>query len=157
MRYQDHIIEATKTAFAETFRYAKGVPADKTEWKPLDSGRSVLDVCQELARTPIWTISMLNQEPQDWSPESMAKEGEIMATYATIEECERIANENLAHLYELCAAYPDDKLAETMFLPFEGGRDFSMQEIMDYPRWNATYHLGQIAYIQTLYGDKAMY
>jgi hypothetical protein len=26
--------------------------------------------------------------------------------------------------------------------------------MLEYPRWNATYHLGQIAFIQTLYGDK---
>jgi hypothetical protein len=32
-----------------------------------------------------------------------------------------------------------------------------MIEMMDYPRWNFNYHNGQIAYIQTLYGDKEMH
>ena len=32
-----------------------------------------------------------------------------------------------------------------------------MTEMMDYPRWNFTYHVGQIAYIQTLLGDEKMY
>jgi hypothetical protein len=29
--------------------------------------------------------------------------------------------------------------------------------MLDYPRWNFNYHLGQIAYIQTHYGDKSLY
>ena len=32
-----------------------------------------------------------------------------------------------------------------------------MIEMMDYPRWNFNYHLGQIAFIQMMYGDKEMH
>ncbi len=52
---------------------------------------------------------------------------------------------------------PDERLSEKKWLPFDGGRDFSMPEMMDYPRWNFNYHLGQSAYIQTLLGDREMH
>ena len=52
---------------------------------------------------------------------------------------------------------PDADLDKKRWLPYDGGRDFTMPEMMDYPRWNFNYHLGQIAYIQTLYGDKEMH
>ena len=41
MKYQDYIVPSIQHAFDEAFRYAKAVPADKLEWKPLDTGRSV--------------------------------------------------------------------------------------------------------------------
>ena len=47
-----------------------------------------------------------------------------------------------------------------MELPFGPGgsmKPFTIAEMADYPRWNFTYHLGQIGYIQTLYGDNAMH
>jgi hypothetical protein len=54
-------------------------------------------------------------------------------------------------------AMPDERLAETKWLPFNGGRDHTYLEMLEYPRWNATYHLGQVAYIQTLYGDREIH
>jgi hypothetical protein len=158
MRFQDFIIGDTKEAMAQAFRYAKAVPADKVEWAPLDQGRTVLSLCQELARCPDWTYEMLSSSQQpDWSEETQAKEKAITDTLTTVELCEAEANKHLERLFEYYKTVPDERLKETMYLPFEGGRDFTIQEIMDYPRWNANYHLGQIAYIQILFGDKDMH
>ena len=52
---------------------------------------------------------------------------------------------------------PDERLSNTKWLPYNGGRDHTFLEMLDYVRWNCNYHTGQIAYIQTLYGDKEMY
>ena len=48
MTIQEYMVDSTKRAAAEAFRYAKIVPADKVEWAPLDNGRTVLDICREL-------------------------------------------------------------------------------------------------------------
>lgn len=157
MKYHEYVARATQEAFVSAFNYAKAVPADKVDWKPLDAGRSVLDQCRELARCPVWAVSILRKEPQDWSEEAMAKEEAICSSYATVEDCERVCGEELQRFYACIAEIPEEQLAETMFLPFGGGRDYPFHELMDYPRWNLTYHLGQIAYIQSLYGDKKMY
>jgi len=158
MKYQEFIIDNTRTAMNEAFRSAKAVPADKLEWSPLDQGRSVLDLCRELARCGEWTHDLVSgKEMPGWDEETMAKEKAITDQWKTVEECEAAANAVLERLYELYRTVPDARLEETRWLPFDGGRDFKIREIMDYPRWNATYHLGQIAYIQILYGDKEMH
>jgi hypothetical protein len=157
MQYQQYIIDETRKAAEEAFRYAKSVPPEKVEWKPLEAGRSVLDQARELARCPVWSVDIINQGHPEWSEEIVAKEREEMERWSTVEECEQACFEALERMFELYRSIGDDRLSETRWLPYDGGRDFTMVEIMDYPRWNFNYHLGQIAYIQTLYGDSAMH
>jgi hypothetical protein len=159
MRFQDYIIDSIQNASDEAFKYAKAVPEDKLTWKPLDQGRSVLDQLQELAQAPQYATGMLGggsgasePGPSDW--EKLVAERQ---SWTTIEDCEREAKVRLDALFEVIKSFPDEKLTETVWLPYDGGRDFTMQEIMEYPRWNANYHGGQISYIQTLYGDKEMH
>lgn len=158
MKYQDHIIDLTQRAADEAFRYAVAVPADKVDWKPLDAGRSVLDQAREMAQCPIWAIGIVSSDepPKFDGPEMEAQMAE-MQTWSTVAECQAKCNENLAKLFETIRATSDERLEQTKWLPFSGGRDYTYAEMMDYPRWNFTYHLGQIAYIQTLFGDKEMY
>ncbi len=54
MKLQDYIIDVTKKAAEEAFKYACAVPADKAEWQPLETGRSVLDQAREMAKCPVW-------------------------------------------------------------------------------------------------------
>jgi hypothetical protein len=54
-------------------------------------------------------------------------------------------------------AFPESDLNDTIHLPFFGGRDFTFESIMGVFLWNLNYHYGQIAYIQTLYGDHSMH
>ena len=70
---------------------------------------------------------------------------------------EEVSKGSLATLFDAIRNCSDERLKETVWLPYDGGRDFTIQEICEYPRWNADYHLGQISYIQILYGDKEMH
>lgn len=157
MRYQDHIVSATKDAAKEAFRYAKATAPDKLDWKPLDAGRSVLDQCREMTMAPKWAISIINGEEMDWSEEAQAAAKAEQEQWTTVEECEAECFRRLDGLFELFQSISDERLKETKWLPYDGGRDFTVAEMMDYPRWNCNYHLGQICYIQTLYGDKEMH
>ena len=157
MKFQDYIIEGTKVAVDEVFRYARNVPADKLEWKPLDEGRSILDICRELAMCPLWSVMILEgKEMPDMSGEQ--ESGDCSGpTLDTVEACEALCRQNLESFYAAVSAFPDEKLKDTYVLPFDGGQTINMEANMDYPRWNFTYHVGQIAYIQTLDGDKKIY
>ncbi len=160
MRLQDHMIDVTREAQEEAFRYAKGVPQDKLDWKPLDEGRSVLDLCREMAQCPDWAREIIEKMKMEWNEEAGAASKAEADSWTTVEACEAACQEKLGRLFALFTELPDAKLAETTDLPFGPGgsmKTFTVAEMMDYPRWNFTYHLGQIAYIQTLYGDKAMY
>jgi len=158
MRYQDYAATSTKTAMEEAFKYAKKVPADKLEWKPLENGQSVIDMCRELAQCSDWAHMLVSGLPMpEFTPEAAAAMKAETSQWTTVEQCEEIATEKMAKLFELFDTVSDERLKETRWLPFSGGRDFTIMEIMEYPRWNATYHLGQVGYIQTLYGDREMY
>jgi len=156
-RIQDYYVDATQSAADEVFRYAKGVPAEKLDWKPLDGGRSVLDICRELAMTPTWAYDIIQGAEANFDEESMAAMRAEQAKWTTVEHCRTQCNERLGKLAELFRSIADDRLKTARWLPYNGGRDHTVLEMMDYPRWNFNYHVGQIAYIQTLYGDKEMY
>lgn len=155
-RIQDYMIEAAQAAAAEVFRYAKAVPTDKLDWSP-EGARSVLNICRELAMTPTWAYDVVEGVEVKFDEEAMAKMRAEQAQWTTAEQCEDQCNARLAKLADLYRSIPDEKLMTTRWLPYNGGRDHTVLEMMDYPRWNFTYHLGQIAYIQTLYGDKEMH
>lgn len=155
MRYQDYILGSMKQQVSDFFKAVKKVPAVKLEWKPLDAGRSVLDQAQEVAMSFTWSADML-QGKVNFSEEAFAEDKAVMSAWATVEECEKQATERLAAWETLVSSYPDEKLKETIWLPYDGGRDFTMMEVMEYPRWNAGYHEGQVNYIQVLYGDTSM-
>ncbi len=160
MRLQDLTIDVTRSAMEEAFNYAKAVPQDKLGWKPLDAGRSVIEICQELAKCPDWAYSIVGNAPGEPGEEAEAAERSEMTSWTTVEACEAAAKEKLGRFFELLKNLPDERLEETTELPYGPGgsmQTFKMSEMMAYPRWNANYHLGQIAYIQTLYGDKAMH
>jgi len=158
MRFQDFIIESTQKAADEAFKYAAGVPEDKLTWKPLDAGRSVLDQAQEMAKCPDWAYTLVSgAEMGQMDEASMAAYKAEIATWTTIETCKAECQKRLEKLFALYKDLPDERLLETKWLPYGGGRDFGMEEMMAYPSWNFTYHVGQIAYIQTLYGDNNMY
>lgn len=157
MKFQDYIIDATRSSSEALFRYAKAVPADKVDWSPLDAGRSVLDICREIAMTPTWAADTIEGVPAEWSEEAFAKIKEEQSQWKTIDACEAEYKRRAARMEEVYGNVSDEKLKETRFLPYDGGRDFTYQEMMNYARWNCDYHVGQIAYIQILLGDREMH
>lgn len=156
MKFQDYIADAITKDVKDAFKYAREMPADKIAWKPLDQGRSALDQLQELAQAPTYVVGMLKGQKEEPSPDHFQKMMEERKAWDTVDKCQSIADKNYADLDAAIRSFPDEKLKDTVWLPYDGGRDFTMAEIMEYPRWNANYHQGQIAYIQTLYGDKEM-
>lgn len=158
MNYQQHMTEVTKAAADEAFRYAKAVPADKVEWSPMENGRSVLDICRELAMCPTWCKETIEKVgPPEFSEEAFAAIKKEQEQWKTVADCQNECNRRMDELFKFFGTISDEKLKETKWLPYDGGRDFTVSEMMDYPRWNFNYHLGQIAYIQTLLGDRQMH
>lgn len=157
MTIQEYMIDTTRRSAQSLWKYAKAVPADKIEWSPGEGARTVLDLARECAMCPDWCIDVITGSGPEWSEEVGAAIKAEQEQWKTVEDCEAECNRRLEKLYEYFRTIPDEKLTETKFLPYDGGRDFTVAEMMEYPHWNFDYHLGQIAYIQTLYGDKNMY
>lgn len=158
MRFQDYIRDVTKQNMDSAFKYARAVPADKLEWRPAETSRSVLEICQELALCPLWGLEAITSEKAPEMNEEVMKEAQAeMAKFTTIDACEAECKKNLETLFQYVDGLSDEDLKKTKWLPYDGGRDFEVMEMADYPNWNAQYHLGQIAYIQTMYGDHQMH
>jgi hypothetical protein len=157
MKIQDTIISANKDATDALFKAARRVPADKLDWKPLDEGRSVLDICAEVALSPTWPLGLaFSPEPFQMTDEIMAELTAEKAALKSLDQCEATAAANLATFNEAVANVPDEKFETTVTVTFSPTPEWSFFDALMVHHWNAVYHAGQINYIQTLYGDKGM-
>lgn len=157
MKFQDYIVEMTAKMADEFFRYAQAVPMDRVTWTPFEGGRSTLEIAREIALCPGWANDIISGKDLKWDEAEMAaaeQEGNALADLAA---CRAEFDRRFALFSATVKAFPDARLTDTKWLPFDGGRDHDYFEMMDYPRWNCNYHTGQIAMIQMALGDKAMY
>jgi hypothetical protein len=137
------------------FRNARAVPEDRLQWSPLDEGRTIFSMLGECATIPPFATTVLTTgKVPEFTEEAMAKSRALRETLITIDDCEKLCLENTAVLYEAIRAFPTERLDEKIDLPFREGLTVTMAQIANMHNWNTTYHIGQIAYIQTLYGDK---
>jgi len=137
------------------FDSAARVPEDKLTWKPMEEGRSTLDLAQECAYCPLWCVDTLKTRKFEMSDvdDANADAAEKNKEWNTIEECRTAFHKNLEVLNEAIDGFPEEDMAQTMDLPWG---NFSFAGLMSVATWNCIYHNGQINYIQTLYGDKSM-
>jgi uncharacterized damage-inducible protein DinB len=133
----------------------EAMPADKREWRPLDAGRSALSLIQECAVINGFFARILHEGK---APEM--KWEEYQAACAQLDTADKALSALMASTAELTAAIesvPEERLADEVTMPFHEGMVMTMEQIMFAAYWNMTYHHGQLAYIQTLYGDYEMH
>lgn len=147
------ITAETESALKMLFASARRMPEDKLNWSPLDAGRTVMDQLQECAITADMFLPYFDAS---YTPMAKGYEefGAISSQWKTIDECEAKCKELTAKLTAAIEATPAEKMAEVHDLPW--GEKHTLGAIATFHAWNMTYHLGQINYIQTLYGDKEM-
>ena len=150
---REAIIAGTQRSVEDLFRAAKAVQTDKLSWKPLDNGRSALDIVAECALSPAWGASLLEKREFNPEPDMFEKFKAAKAAISSIDEAEGICNQNMEKLFAAIRAFPVEDLGKTIHLPFGPSHDWSFTQIMSLQMWNCIYHLGQVNYIQTLYGD----
>ncbi|HXH62412.1 MAG TPA: DinB family protein [Fimbriimonadaceae bacterium] len=156
MRVQDFLVFETKRATEAFFETARKVPADKLEWSPLDSGRTVLSQAQECAMSPTWATSIIAAGKFDWDEAKMEKVKAEQESWKTLDDCEAACAKNAAQLIELIEGMPDGRLEETIEIPVGKDPKWRIVDLLHLQIWNLHYHTGQVNYIQTLYGDKSM-
>src|SRR5947209_8001842 len=116
MRVQDAMCRYTDEALNFLFQTARRVPEDKLRWKPLDNGRTVLDQLQECAQAPIWYAKFLDPSFDHGYGSDREKVKAARAEWDTIGKIEGFAKKHTAILLEKMAAFPDERLLETLEL-----------------------------------------
>jgi uncharacterized damage-inducible protein DinB len=156
MRVQDFIAGTTEWSVDSLYKNARRTPEDKLEWKVLDTGRSILNQIQECAQAPLWSVPLLTEEgPFDFSPETFEAFTAESKQWTTLDDCERHHRENLAKLLAVIREMPDERLGIKIKIPF-AEEPVAISDIMMFHYWNNVYHMGQLSFIQTLYGDNDM-
>ncbi|MBS1700564.1 MAG: hypothetical protein JST12_02805 [Armatimonadetes bacterium] len=77
------------------------------------------------------------------------------AEWTTLAECERVLEFNLDLLLKAIRTFPTERLEESVLEPW--GYETTYKDLILYQYWNTTWHTGQVAYIQTLLGDRKSY
>jgi hypothetical protein len=158
VNYQERVIAITQEAVDALFRTARAMPADKIEWRPLDEGRSALHQLQECAQAPSWATMILQPRAMPpLGPDDFARFRAQRSEWTTVDECERVCRENLEKFNAAVRNLTEDELEIKVILPFGGGTEWTLEQVLRLPYWNTVYHTGQINYIQTLYGDREMH
>lgn len=157
MDYREQLLKQTAGVVASILKYARAMPEDKLRWRVNDVGRSALDMLQEIAQSPTYIVPILrNRSCPPFDPEMFGEMTAARQAWNSIDACEKVWNENFATLKDTVESFPEDEMTVEIDLPFVEGLRQSFADIMSYPYWNAAYHLGQICFIQTLYGDMEM-
>ncbi len=158
MTFQQRVIELTRQAGEDLFRTARAVPPDRLTWRPLEMGRSVLDILQECAQQPAFLPRLLNPAAgPPPSPEERAALRAARQQWTTIDACEEAYRRNLDAAFQAIREVPDERLDEVVPLPFRPGATRTVAQLLMSVYWQLVYHTGQVNYIQTLYGDREMH
>lgn len=135
-------------------KHVQAMPPDKQTWKPLDNGRSALDMLQECAQFNRQFAKMIAQRSAlEWNQEDAAA---LKAECDTVEKAMERFQKETESLAEAIAAFPTEHLEDQVALPWDP-HPTAFANAITMPYWNMVYHLGQICYIQTLYGDQNYY
>ncbi len=155
MNVYDMVKNMTEEAVDALFRYAYAVPETRRDWRPAPQARTVMEILQENAILPLAIATVLREQPQVADPavfeEARARSGNL----DTVEACERACRAATAEMIRALQDIPADDLHKTVTLPWQATYTLLQTAWLHY--WNLTYHLGQVAYIQLLYGDKEYY
>lgn len=154
MTTQEFIAAETARASEALIHQATRMPDGKAEWAPMDEGRTALDQVAECALIGESMPGIIaNRKMPDFTPEMMEQYERDKKAMDLQTACDRLraATDKIC---EAIRATPDASLAESM--SFWGPEPWTVAAVLNFHNWNMTYHCGQVNYIQTLYGDKAM-
>ncbi|MCS6962291.1 MAG: DinB family protein [Deltaproteobacteria bacterium] len=144
----------TLKALKEFIAYASKTSDDKVNWKPSETARSVIEISQEcLALANLLVVSAKENfstlTEEKWQAEMNKAKG--FTSLNDVLRQLRLKTNSLLRVFE---RFPPGKWSTTVKT---GWGKMSIFEILWMHHNHLTYHLGQIAYIQTIYGDLEMH
>jgi len=127
---------------------ATGALGEQFTWSPLGKGRSAHDQLIEVALLYLFGkhIVEMGEVPElDWSIHTTH-----MQDYDTLIKTVNYLNDSADLLATAVEVASDERLATVVTLPFGGGMDKTIAEVIMMAYWNTVYHEGQVNYIHTL-------
>jgi len=147
MTLQESAARFTEKSGIEMLLTLARTPDDKLDWKPEPTARTVLDFLRECSVHCDEWAQLIDEAV--WPEQFKTRVGSI----TTREEAVAEMNAAVARLAESIRAVPDDKLDMMLKAPWE---EAPIGFWLTYAGGHNQYHIGQMNYIQTLYGDVGM-
>jgi uncharacterized damage-inducible protein DinB len=149
---QTIMAERTRKGAINLIQLLNATPAEKLRWKPLEYGRTVLELAVEcILVNRKWALT-LRQGDYTRVPAETAQQ--IEAACQDVAQARHLLQESAEELADAILSVSDERLEERITAPFGA---YTVAECCLLGYWNMTYHEGQLSYIQTLYGDEAMH
>jgi hypothetical protein len=112
-----------------------------------------MEILEENAILPYSLRLALEERPQVPDASVWERAKQLAGDLGTLDACEQACRTGTDALLTAIKHIPPEELSQTVMMPW--GKPMSLFELAYDHYWNLTYHLGQIAYIQRLYGDTA--
>ncbi len=125
------------------------IPEDKRAWSPMGDARTALDQAAECAILCGSTAKLI--QTRSWDSlgsmdEYFQKKAELAKDWGQIQAT---LKENSAKVADTIRGVPDADLGVEIAMPWG---PMTIAQVISYPYWNMSYHLGQINYIAIMLG-----
>lgn len=119
---------------------ARAVPKEKEDWKPMPTGKSAREILAHLGMANYFFAALLRGTAYTQT-----------STPHTYQEALQLFEESKAELIETIRSVDPAQFNERRTMPW--GEERSIKDLITSPMPHIAYHWGQIAYVQTLWGD----
>lgn len=150
----EYLKHLTTKAVDEFIAYASNTQSSKVAWRPSKSARPVLEICQECLALTEFLISALRSNLASFTDAEWQKQMDLASEQKNLRDILKAIKSRTSLLLRLIKLIPEADWMKSVKTPW--GR-MKMVDIAYMQYMHLTYHVGQIAYIQTIYGDKKMY
>jgi len=149
---QNLAAERTRKEMHNLIQLLHITPTEKRHWKPLECGRSVIELVIEcILVNRKWALTLRQGVYTRLSVQTVEQ---IKATCQDITLATQLLLEAAEELAAAILSLPAQQLENQITAPFG---TYSVADCCLLGYWNMVYHEGQINYIQTLYGDDAIH
>ena len=144
------MLERSKDGLVDTFA---AVPDDKAVWKPLDNGRTALDLFSDAAQMAGVAAKIVSSRGEFKFSYEMIQALKPEREGWTREHAREMLDTNAAALKEALESCGDEELSLPITMPIRGGFTMPLSGWAMLAHRTYVARFAQINYIQTLYGD----
>lgn len=142
---QEAAARRTEVALRDFEALVLRTPSDRVDWKP-EGAKSILEIVREVAEVnERWASILRNGKWVGYDP---GREAPSFLPNLSIARAHMRTTTGL-FITEV-RKFPDNRLTETISLPWA---DITGETALFHAIWHMSYHEGQVAYVQTMYGD----
>ena len=148
LKLQNAIAASTQNAADELMKAFLNLPEDKRDWSPDEKARTAIHQMAECAILNGSTAGLIQSKiwPETGYEAYKSELKHLSESWPTLEQ---LLLKNTASLIATIEEVPESELEVPIDMPW-GAK--ATHEIMIYPYWNMSYHLGQINYIASMLG-----